>query len=90
MDEHQAGVDQVKCLCGQWIGANVMALDLNRRVVKRREHCEKARVDIGDQDMAGGAAALSKPYRNRPTTTADFPAPPTCSDSGYLKVADGP
>src|SRR5215469_9001380 len=56
MDEYQAGVDQVECLRGQWIGANVVALDLKRSVVKRREHCEKARVDIGNQDMAGGAA----------------------------------
>src|SRR5207245_2952569 len=62
----------------------------NRRVITRRKLHEKARVDVGDQDMATGAAALSKPCRDRPTTTADFPALPAWADASGLQVADGP
>lgn len=58
VDEHQASVDQIKGLCGQWIGANVVALDLNGSVGKRGTLHEKAWVDIGDQHLAGLPAAL--------------------------------
>src|SRR5579859_403649 len=66
MDEYQAGVDQVKGLRGQWIGANVVALDLKRTVIKCRQHAEKARVDVGHEDMADLPAAFGQPGRNRP------------------------
>ncbi len=56
-------MDQVKGLCGQWIGDNVVALDLNRGLLKRIALQEKARVNVGDQDMAAGATALTKPRR---------------------------
>src|SRR5260370_30037940 len=76
VDEYQPGVDQVKGLCGHWIGANIVARDLNNGLVKGRKLQEKARVDGGDEDSTGGAAALTKPRRNRSPTTADFPARP--------------
>jgi hypothetical protein len=58
---HETGVNQIKGLCGQGIGATVVALDLYMRLGKRCQHAKHVRVDVGDQDMAGGAAALSKP-----------------------------
>ncbi|HEX6110126.1 MAG TPA: hypothetical protein VFZ02_12005 [Ktedonobacteraceae bacterium] len=88
MDEYQPGMDQVKGLSRYWIGDNVVALDLNRGLVKRCKLREKAWVDVGDQNMAGCTAALSQPCCDRPTTSADFPALPAWADAGSLQVAD--
>ena len=61
MDEYQAGMDQIKGLSRYWIGDNVVALDLNRGLGKRSVLYEEARVDVGDQDMTAGTAALCQP-----------------------------
>src|SRR5437868_14707225 len=90
MEEYQAGVDEVKGLCGQGIGDNVMTLGLNHGPVKRSTLHEKAQVDVSDQHMAAETTSLCKPCRNRPTTTTDFPALPAWADSSRLKVADRP
>jgi hypothetical protein len=46
------------------IGDNIVALDLHGMPVKRSALREKARVDVGDQDMTGFAAALAQPCRD--------------------------
>jgi hypothetical protein len=84
MDEHQAGVDQIKGLCRQGITANVVALDFNMRLGKRSVLNEIVRVDVGDQDVARRATALCKPPGNRSATSANFPALPTWADASDL------
>jgi hypothetical protein len=83
-------MNQIELLAGQRVGANIMALNGNMRAVQRSILDQKTWIDVRDEDLPGGAAALSQPGSNRPTPSTDFPAVPPDVDAGSFQVADGP
>ena len=84
MDQHHAGVYQIVRALRQRIASDVVAKDIQ---MWRSQSLEESRIDIRDEDTAGGADALAEPRRNRSASAPDFQAPPTCREAAIQQMA---
>jgi hypothetical protein len=84
MDQHHAGVYQIVRALRQRIASDVVAKDIQ---MWRSQRLEESRIDIRDEDTAGGADALAEPRRNRSASAPDFQAPPTCREAAIQQMA---
>jgi hypothetical protein len=56
--------------------------------VRPAELVEETRVDVGDDNAAGGADTLAEPASDRAPAASDFQAMPAAADTASLKMVD--